>query len=452
MLAYCRQHKGQVQCVVVYKLDRFSRNALDHALTAALLKRLGITLRSATEPINNSVTGMLMENILAAFAHFDNDQRAERTIAGMLAAIEGGRWTFAPPLGYRTAVDERGRRTITPDPDRAPFVRRAFELIASGLHSKAQVRDMVTAEGLRTPRGAAVSAQTFQKVLRNQLYAGIITVPKWGPERWPGSFEAIVPDVLFARAQAVLDDRAISATPHQRNHPDFPLRRFVGCAACGVPLTGAWSTGRKARYPYYRCRNTSCRAVNIAKENLEAEFIDYLIKFTPRAEYVALFREIVLDVWRERHAKAAEACKRLEARLAELRRRNDQLEEAIIYRRAIDQTTYERQRDKLAEEVALAEMALHDARIDELDVEGVLAFAEHLLVNVARLWAEASSDQKQRLQRVLFPSGVTYGTDGFGTAEVSMVFDMLNAIAAPKIGEASPTGFAPYYSPRSQSS
>jgi hypothetical protein len=99
----------------------------------------------------------------------------------MQAAIEDDRWTLAPPLGYRRAVDERGRRTIAPDPDRAPMIRRAFELIASGRHSKAQVREMVTAEGLRTTRGTLVSAQTFQNVLRNPRYAGIITVAKMGP-------------------------------------------------------------------------------------------------------------------------------------------------------------------------------------------------------------------------------------------------------------------------------
>jgi site-specific DNA recombinase len=88
-------------------------------------------------------------------------------------------------------------------------------------------------------------------------------------------------------------------------------------------------------------------------------------------------------------------------------------------------------------------VALHDARLDELDVEGVLAFAEHLLLNAARMWAEASLDQKQRLQRVLFPQGVTYGEGGFGTTETSLVFTMLDAIAASKESEASPTGFEP---------
>ena len=77
-------------------------------------------------------------------------------------------------------------------------------------------------------------------------------------------------------------------------------------------------------------------SVNVAKTTLEGEFIEYLVRLTPRPEYVALFREIVLDVWRERHAEAAETRRRLDVRLVELRRRKDKLDETFIYRQGID--------------------------------------------------------------------------------------------------------------------
>lgn len=198
------------------------------------------------------------------------------------------------------------------------------------------------------------------------------------------------------------------------------------------------STGRKNRYAYYRCSKAACLAVKVKRQRLEDEFADYLEQLTPRRQYLALFREIVRDAWRERHAESAEARRRLEARLTELRDRKTSSTRLFC----IDaSSTYERQRDKLAEETTLAEMAVNEARLDEFDVEGVLAFAEHLLTNVARMWTEASLDQKQRLQSVLFPSGVTYGADGFGTAETSLIFSMLDAIAVPKHGEVSPPGF-----------
>lgn len=50
-----------------------------------------------------------------------------------------------------------------------------------------------------------------------------------------------------------------------------------------------------------------------------------------------------------------------------------------------DHQTYERQRDQLRAQLALAEMELSEAVLSQLDVEGVLAFAEHVLTNAARL-------------------------------------------------------------------
>lgn len=56
-----------------------------------------------------------------------------------------------------------------------------------------------------------------------------------------------------------------------------------------------------------------------------------------------------------------------------------------IYEKRIDAAAYERQRDKLREESMLLEMQLDEARIEELDLDALLAFAEHVLTNAERL-------------------------------------------------------------------
>jgi site-specific DNA recombinase len=135
LLKYCRTHKGKVHFVVVYNLTRFAREKYDHFALRAFLKSLGISLRSATEPIDDTSTGKLMEGVLAAFAQFDNDVRSERTRAGMRAALEQGRWTFVPPLGYLNAPKWSGKSLI-PDPERGELVKRAFEEFATGRFTK----------------------------------------------------------------------------------------------------------------------------------------------------------------------------------------------------------------------------------------------------------------------------------------------------------------------------
>jgi DNA invertase Pin-like site-specific DNA recombinase len=109
LLTYCRLNKGRVHFVVVFNLTRFARDKHDHFALRSLLQSLGISLRSATEPIDDTSTGKLMEGVLAAFAQFDNDCRSDRTRAGMKAALELGRWTFLAPIGYINAPARVGK-------------------------------------------------------------------------------------------------------------------------------------------------------------------------------------------------------------------------------------------------------------------------------------------------------------------------------------------------------
>lgn len=197
-----------------------------------MLQSLGISLRSATEPIADTSTGKLMEGVLAAFAQFDNDCRSARTRAGMKAALELGRWTFLAPLGYLNAPRAMGK-SLMPDPERAPIVRRVFEEYATGRFTKQQVLEQARAWGLTNRRNRPLTSQAIGTLLSNQLYAGIVDVPEYGVRGKRGDFEALISEDLFYRVQAVLSGRVPSTTPQQRAHPDFPLRAFVRCESCG---------------------------------------------------------------------------------------------------------------------------------------------------------------------------------------------------------------------------
>jgi hypothetical protein len=78
--------------------------------------------------------------------------------------------------------------------------------------------------------------------------------------------------------------------------------------------------------------------------------------------------------------------------------------------------------------------------LNELDIEAVLNFSHHVLLNAARLWVSFSLDQKQRIQKVIFPEGLTYLPEGFGTSVISPIFSALQSegglktILAPQVG------------------
>jgi len=102
----------------------------------------------------------------------------------------------------------------------------------------------------------------------------------------------------------------------------------------------------------------------------------------------------------------------------------------------------ETQRDKLREDIALLEMELADARIDQFDVEGILAFATHILTNAAHLWMELDLNPKQQLQQALFPQGLAFDGEKFGTVVTCSAFKRLTDDASRNSGLASPDGLA----------
>ena len=74
------------------------------------------------------------------------------------------------------------------------------------------------------------------------------------------------------------------------------------------------------------------------------------------------------------------------------------------------------------EELTLAEMELREAQAEEIEIETILDFAEMVLTNASNLWKAAPSAQKQRLQQVLFPEGVTYLEGNYRTAITCLLF------------------------------
>jgi hypothetical protein len=98
----------------------------------------------------------------------------------------------------------------------------------------------------------------------------------------------------------------------------------------------------------------------------------------------------------------------------------------VLYSESIDLTSYSRQFDKLREELTLAKIEHHTEAVDELDVEGILAFAERILPRASDLWVQSSLDYKQRLQALFFPEGIAFDGNRFNrTAITAPLFNYL---------------------------
>ena len=440
MLEHCQKNKGRIDVVVVYNVSRFSRNTHDHLGVKAQLYKCGVALRSVTEPIDETAVGRLNENLMSVISQFDNDVKAERTKAGMTAALSIGRWTHRAPLGYLNGDTKAEQPSLILDPERAPLMRRAFELAAE--HPLVDVLAEVTRLGLRTRKGREVAKQTLSAALRNPLYIGRINAPGFGVKDVQGDFEALIPEALFMRVQAALAGRAGPSLHNVRKNPDFPLRRFTRCE-CGTALTGSSSRGRTKQYSYYHC--SEC-GVRVPREDLESQFVDLLESLQPTDEFLAVFRLNLLEKWKKRGAEAGRIQGNLKRKLIELESQQEKIAERLTLG---DQNAdvYERLLAKKRDQATQIRLEIENAKIEKFDIEGVLDFAERALCNAAHLWLVAVPEQKPRLQRAFFPNGLTFEGGKLRTDVTSSAFNLLASHSESVSGWVSPTGFEPVSQP-----
>jgi hypothetical protein len=129
----------------------------------------------------------------------------------------------------------------------------------------------------------------------------------------------------------------------------------------------------------------------------------------------------------------------------------DRLDEAFLFKRSIDIETYDRHAEKLRQELTLARIDRHSGQLEELDVEGILAFAERILPRASDLWVQASLEQRQRFQQLFFPNGIAFDGNRFvGTGATAPAFSYLRGIETGNEGLVGQTGIEPSTKGRSQ--
>ena len=121
----------------------------------------------------------------------------------------------------------------------------------------------------------------------------------------------------------------------------------------------------------------------------------------------------MLQIWKARKAALREEIANAERAAKSIQDKLDRLDEAFLFERSIDIETYDRHAEKLREELTLIRIERHSGQLEELDVEGILAFAERVLPRGADLWVQASIEQRQRFQRLFFPEGITFDGNRF---------------------------------------
>lgn len=255
MLAYLVEHP--VKYVIVHKIDRLARNRVDDVAINLAIQQAGATLVSCTENIDETPSGALLHGIMSSINEYYSRNLANEVIKGTQQKVKNGGTPTLAPIGYlnvRHIIDGIEVRTVELDPERAPLIRWAFEVYATGEWSLNRLAHELEIRGLTqrpTAKRAArpLNAKKLALVLHNPYYVGTVT---WRGLQFDGKHPRLVSLELFAQVQAALvAHRNSGERSYRRKHY---LAGSIYCGRCESKLIYGVSTGRRGEpYAYWFC-------------------------------------------------------------------------------------------------------------------------------------------------------------------------------------------------------
>ena len=288
---------GQIDCVVIYKVDRLSRSLFDFARLMQVFEKHGVSFVSVTQQLNsNTPMGRLTLNVLLSFAQFEREIISERTRDKQSAARRKGKWTGGyPVLGYDP---EPSRGCLMVNAREAAQVREIF-----GLFLRDGSLDSTLAEiqqrGWRmkswtTRKGQAHVGQPFDRaalvrLLTNVQYCGEV---RHNGKVYAGQQAAILDREVWQQAQDLLRQRQCQEPVPKR--AGALLQDLLECGVCGGRMVPGYSTKRNRRYAYYVCRRAqqqgaaACPGQSIPAARIEGSLLAGLQAMAAAAEWQPL--------------------------------------------------------------------------------------------------------------------------------------------------------------------
>lgn len=260
--------KGLFEIVLVWKLDRFSRDRYDSAHYKHILKKNGVKVVSAKEHISEGPEGIILESMLEGYAEFYSAELSEKIHRGQKEnALKGKNNGGGIPLGY--ALDKQTQKLII-DPETAPLVAEIFTRYADGETVRSMIEDF-NARGLTTRKGKPFSMSSFNALLKNRKYIG---------EYWyqdvviPGGVPAIAPEELFCRIQQRMEKNKRAPAHTKAKESEFLLTTKLFCGKCERMMVGeSGKSHTRAMHYYYKCGNAK-RKKGCDKKAVKKDWIE----------------------------------------------------------------------------------------------------------------------------------------------------------------------------------
>jgi len=318
MLEYAR--KNNVSSIVCEKVDRLTRNLKDAVKINAWLDenserqahfvKENVVIDSASKSNEKFIW-----NIKISVAQYYVDNLSEEVKKGQAQKIRDGWLPTKPPVGYKT-IGEQGHKIHVIDEQKAPLVRRMFELYSTGEWSLKRLTEKLAEEGLRGYVGNKLVKSRIHQLLSDPFYIGKM---RWSNEIYEGKHDPLIDIELFKKVQYTLKSKT---TPKYRKH-FFLLQGLIKCASCEGRIT--WEVQKEIVYGH--CNHyRACEQKTWSKEK---EVIAQLAQSLGNLQLDSLLVEWIRNVLKEAHIEETEyndvAISELNKSLGRMQKRMDNL-------------------------------------------------------------------------------------------------------------------------------
>lgn len=330
-----------IECVLVWKTDRFARNTQDNLMFRNQLAKHGTKLISITQPMDDSTPeGKLMSVMLAGMDEYysqnlaSNIRRAQKLKAKNYE-FNGG----IAPLGF-DIVDKH----YVINEKEAVVVRKIFNLYISG-HGLLDIADTLNSLGYTTKHGKSFRKNSIYDILSNEKYKGTYTFNKaYRHDRHTKRNDTIViEDVLPAIISKEEFEKVKEIRKSSRKSGEFKSRKvyllsgLLVCGKCGANYNGRTSVkvknGKEYRTGYYLCANRNglekCDSIILKQEECENAVIKALSERLLNSSEIDELTRKVNEQYKNMYKDSFKEIKQLEEELKEKQKQIDNVTNAI---------------------------------------------------------------------------------------------------------------------------
>lgn len=242
-----RIKEGEFSHLLVWKIDRISRNLLDFCDMYEKLKKYNCTFISKNEQFDtSSAMGEAMLKIILVFAELERKLTAERVKAIMLDRASKGLWNGAPiPLGYRWDEEIEFPAPNSSESKTVNFIFNQYKKT----ESTSIVRNILNSNGIKTKKSGTWTTKTIADIIRNPFYIGTYRYnfrepargKKKNEDEWillENNHEGIIPKELWQECNDIMDRNASRSNAQFRDNTKTHIfSRLLECGECHGPLT-----------------------------------------------------------------------------------------------------------------------------------------------------------------------------------------------------------------------